>query len=431
MGNGQEWGGCSLFSFLPPASCLLPLPTDSDPVYFRSVHYHDPVTPIHRETWDAIVIGSGPAGSATALLLARGGASVLLVEKAPFPREKVCGCCVNQAAAAMLASLGLGDLLPSLCARQVDRFRLHTAGRRSTLALPGGFAVSRGALDQALVNEAVKAGVVFFDSTSAQLRPLAHSNEREVVVMRDGVAQTLRARLVVACTGLAGRVLDDEPGMNITIARHSLMGCAAIAEHFPQAYEPGIIHMAHGRAGYVGLVRLEDHRLDIAAALKPQVVQKLGGPGAAVESLLRENELPSVEVEQALEWRGTPLLTRQRSSVASDRLFVVGDAAGYVEPFTGEGIAWALASASAVAPLALRAIQAWTPTLIAQWNREHRRQLGARQRRCRWLTRAIRAPWVAGLVNRLLSALPLVGRPFVAAINRPWRLAGSEPGVAS
>ena len=384
-----------------------------------------------RDIWDAVVIGAGPAGSAAAMLLAKAGAAVLLVEKAQFPREKVCGCCVNQAAAGMLESLGLGSLLTLLSARPVDRFRLHTARRRSTLALPGGFALSRGKFDQALVDAATQAGCTFMDATSAQLRPMVNHDEREVVLTRQGETKTVRCRIVLACTGLAGRLLDEEPGMKVTIARNSLMGCAAIAENFPAAYEPGIIHMVHGSAGYVGLVRLEDDRLDIAAALKPDVVQKLGGPGAAVASLMRENDLPPVESDQPLEWRGTPLLTRHRASVAGHRLFVIGDAAGYVEPFTGEGIAWALASASAVTPLALRAIHMWDSSLISQWNREHHRQLGARQRRCRWLTRAIRAPWAAGLVNRVLSWMPLVGRPMVAAINRPWRQATHPQGVAT
>src|SRR5580658_10826881 len=65
----------------------------------------------HSSIWDVIVIGAGPAGSVTALELARLGCRVLLVDKASFPRSKVCGCCLNGAAIGTLHDLGLGNVL--------------------------------------------------------------------------------------------------------------------------------------------------------------------------------------------------------------------------------------------------------------------------------------------------------------------------------
>ena len=70
-------------------------------------------------TWDALVIGAGPAGSVAARELARRGCRVLLVDKATFPRPKVCGCCVNGAAIRALERLGLGHVLDgAIAARQ-------------------------------------------------------------------------------------------------------------------------------------------------------------------------------------------------------------------------------------------------------------------------------------------------------------------------
>ena len=71
-------------------------------------------------------------------------------------------------------------------------------------------------------------------------------------------------------------------------------------------------------------------------------------------------------------WQGTAGLTRQTQPLAEERLFLLGDAAGYVEPFTGEGIAWALASAQAVAPLARRAMERWDPQIARDWSVLHR-----------------------------------------------------------
>lgn len=371
---------------------------------------------VARDNFDAVVLGAGPAGSVAAMQLARGGASVLLVDKAAFPREKVCGCCVNAAAVGMLNALGLGELLPGLNALLTDQFRLCTPGRATTISLPPCFAVSRAAFDGALAEAAQREGVAFLDGTIGSL--VNSARPCSVRLRRGAETMIVTAAVVLGCTGLADRSFDEAPGLAPRIARRSHMGCAAITAEGPASYLPGVIYMAHGRGGYVGLNRLEDGRLDVAAALSPKFVQQRGGPGRAVSSVLGGVGLPTLPVD--LDWRGTPLLTRSRPSVAATRLFLVGDAAGYVEPFTGEGIAWAIASAQAVAPIALRAIETWDHSLVTAWNTTHRRLFGGRQRNCRWLTRAMRPPLVTRVVNRVLSLAPSLARPFVKAINRPW-----------
>ncbi len=102
--------------------------------------------------------------------------------------------------------------------------------------------------------------------------------------------------------------------------------------------------MACGRRGYLGLVRLEDGRLNLAAALDPCWMRVCGGPGPAAARLLAEVGWPPVPNLAEQNWRGTPALTRQARRRAAERLFLIGDAAGYIEPFTGEGMAWALAA---------------------------------------------------------------------------------------
>src|SRR5262249_58903437 len=114
-----------------------------------------------HEEWDAVVVGAGPAGSVTARELARGGARVLLVDKATFPRPKVCGCCLNRAALAALRAVGLGHI-PARCgAVPLSRVKLAAGRSAADVLLPGGVAVSREAFDAALVAEAVSAGVTF------------------------------------------------------------------------------------------------------------------------------------------------------------------------------------------------------------------------------------------------------------------------------
>jgi flavin-dependent dehydrogenase len=96
----------------------------------------------------------------------------------------------------------------------------------------------------------------------------------------------------------------------------------------------------------------------------------------------------------------------------------VGDAAGYVEPFTGEGMAWAVASAAALAPIAARD---WHPGLAREWEAAHRRVLGRRQLGCRVIAKALRFPRLTRLAVRVLSTFPALARPVVAAINHTRR----------
>ena len=382
------------------------------------------------ECFDALVIGAGPAGSAAALQLARRGRRVLLVDRARFPRHKVCGGCVNPAAIDVLTSLGLGDRLNRLHARPTRALRLCTGRTSSTIALSGGVAISRQAFDQALVDEAIAAGVTFRDGCSATLQPDTSGHIRSVLLLHDQHTTTVHANIILACAGLDARLLEGERDLPLKIARRSHMGVSAIATDVNAAYEPGVIHMVHGKGGYVGLVRIETGALDIAAALSPAFVKKQGGPAGAVEAILRSAHQPAIDSLHALDWQGTPLLSRRRTRVASHRLFVLGDAAGYVEPFTGEGIAWALASAQACAPIADAAIDAWSDAHAAAWNQTHHRLLAARQRRCRWLTRALRWRPLVGLANRVLRWAPALARPLVRSIQASWQsVAPPEPSL--
>ena len=181
--------------------------------------------------------------------------------------------------------------------------------------------------------------------------------------------------------------------------------------------------MAYGDGGYVGVVRLEDGRLAIAAALAAEAVKNAGGLGAAAASILADAGFPLIIGLRRFAWRGTPHLTRRSLHVSAHRLFAIGDAAGYVEPFTGEGIAWALASAVAVTPLVCRAVERWSESLPAEWTRLYRERIARRQRLCRAVTTVLRHPTISRGIVSLLSRMPRLASPVVRQLNAPpkWR----------
>ena len=285
--------------------------------------------------FDALVIGAGPAGSVTARELARRGFQVLLVDKATFPRTKVCGCCLNAAAVVTLRRLGLEHVLWG--AVPLDRVAIAAGRRTVTLRLPRGAALSREALDTRLVEAAVKAGVEFRPNTVVP-NP----------VSRDAKRSEFGENITVVASGLVAA--EAEP--------RSRIGAAVVipAEAAPCLFAPGTIYMATGRGGYVGLVRVEDGRLDMAAAFDAAFVKSVGGPARLRKRSPRKSAGPCHPASRNGRGRERPHSRGGRRDCAADRLFVVGDAAGYVEPFTGEGMAWAVMSAAALAPIAARAI---------------------------------------------------------------------------
>jgi flavin-dependent dehydrogenase len=372
-----------------------------------------------RREWDAIVVGAGPAGSLAAHELARRKLSVLLIDRASFPRWKVCGCCLNGRARAALAAAGLGDLTVRCGAQRLESILLTARGRSVHLPMSASVALSRESFDAALVEAAIRAGADFLPETRAVLEaPPGQSNERVRHVDLHGKGPPLRvaARVVLAATGLGGSLARAEASP--WTAPGARIGAGVVIATAPDFYRPGIIYMTCGAAGYLGLVRLEDGRLDLATALDPGCMRTLGGPGAAAEMLLDEAKWPIPEGLAGRGWRGTPALTRGAARVAGDRLFVLGDAAGYVEPFTGEGMAWALGAAIAVAPLAARAARDWQPALAREWGERYRRLVTHRQSICRATAAVLRHPVLAGICVSLLARLPVLAAPVLRRLNR-------------
>jgi len=345
--------------------------------------------------WDALVIGAGPAGSVTARELARRGCRVLLVDKATFPRAKVCGCCLNGTAIDALKRLDLAQVLEG--GMPLEGVRIAAGARTADVRLPRGIALSRDVFDARLVEEAVAAGVEF--------RP-------GIVVSRESEFLT-RARVVIIASGLTGGDTIPTPGSRIGA------GVVLPSETAPRFYGSHTIHMATGRGGYVGLVRVEDNRLDVAAAFDAAFVKSAGGPGAAAKAILRDVKWPVPSALADSPWRGTPALTRRPARFTERGAFVVGDAAGYVEPFTGEGMAWAVMSAAALAPIAAKAARAWDERLAREWETTHERIVGRRQRVCRVVSRVLRSPALTGIAIGALRWFPALSRPVVPALTRP------------
>lgn len=234
------------------------------------------------------------------------------------------------------------------------------------------------------------AGAAFRWNTGASMTPDG------ALTLSDG--ETIRAGVVIDASGLRGQRVDESRisprariglGLTTTAAR-----CAS-----------GELTMAVARSGYLGRVALPDGRVDFAAAVQPAFVRANASPTAALRAIWRSAGLDERDVPDG-PWRGTPALTRSRDA-QDGRILRVGDAAGYVEPFTGEGMSWALHAASNITADAVACIERGPSA--SNWPRTLHALLASRHRRCRAVSLAVRSPGLVSIGVRAASLVPALG----------------------
>jgi flavin-dependent dehydrogenase len=178
------------------------------------------------------------------------------------------------------------------------------------------------------------------------------------------------------------------------------------------------LYMACDAAGYVGIAPVENGRLDVAAAVDAAALGAAASPGKLVASILKHAGLPAPAGFDEAAWRGTPPLTKQTRPLGSHRCLLVGDAASYVEPFTGEGIGWALQSAVLACTLLANRLDVWDADLPARWKKLHDRAFGRHQRNCRRIVQLLRNKTVRTVVLWSLRRAPSLARPVVRRLDQ-------------
>jgi flavin-dependent dehydrogenase len=354
-------------------------------------------------TPDVLVVGAGPAGALAALAAARAGARVTVAERATFPRPKVCGSCLSEAGIGALRDCGAMDALAG--AVRLRAVRLVADGRELAIARDAGVTVGREALDARLAAIARDAGAEVRFGVGARAWP-------------DGSWTVGDERVAPGCTvvadGLAGRSLDAIDGFGWRVRPASRMGLGAVLAPGSVRCTEGEVRMHVARDGYVGAVALPDGTIDVAAAADPAAVRAAGGPGSFALAALG----PAVTDRAAFlgaEWRGTPTLTRSRARLASARILVAGDAAGYVEPFTGEGMGWAMATGAAAGALAARVVRG--AGACDEWPRIHASLVRRSRVRCRAIALALRSPAAVKAAITAGSMAPALARRVARSVG--------------
>ena len=360
--------------------------------------------------FDVAILGAGPAGSCAAIAAARTGARVLLIDRAQFPRDKVCGCCLAPAGVETLRAIDAGHVLDG--AIDLRSVRLACATRELTLRRNAGVAIGRDALDSRLIDEARRCGVDVRLGTPG--RVLGRDVGRDVVEIARG-DERICARVAIAADGLLGTSLDGNADFTWRIARKSRIGFGATIAAGAIACGEGEILMRVARGGYIGAVELPSGAIDVAAAIDPARLRQFASVADCARDWLGARVLDPSAITNA-RWKGTPLLTRRRACVAADGILVAGDAAGYIEPFTGEGMSWAIATGAAagvVAAQIARGEASWT-----MWPALYASIVGRSRTRCRVIALLLRSPMLVRALISIGNRAPEPFEAFSASIGR-------------
>lgn len=419
------------------------------------------ITQVHGQCWDVIVLGAGVAGASTAYWAATLGLKVLLVESKSFPREKVCGGCLNERAQASLERIGIFDDLQKAGAVPLNHLHIQSQRLGVLWRIPFLMSVRRSTLDSRLVQQAINAGCDYLPNTLGVVESLMHPDEshgsrsdnscsvkvrlKQTRQRGNSVADAtldfdqevaIVSRTVVVATGLTRSAIaaltvgasaksasanvsleqvsvsrsvieaDSRIGVHRLFTMDEWTDCMPLNTRNSLALG-GILHMLSGTHGYVGICMTDGGVIDVAAAIDPAVVQGKLGISEVLRQILLECGLEVNEEFLQTVWQTTPALTRVSPQVAVDRLFLVGDALGYIEPFTGEGMAWGFENAEALAPILCDAIKTGDYAQASKrWEQHVQRQRASRQQVCKWVVRQSRKRWKSQWVLRFLNWFP-------------------------
>jgi geranylgeranyl reductase family protein len=281
--------------------------------------------------YDVAIVGAGPAGSTCAALCAQAGLRTLLLERATFPREKVCGDCLNPGCWPVLDRLGVSERVTALPHARLEMVEfIGTDERTLRYPLPAGtrgeIAVKRSAFDAVLLDRAAEAGTIVKQGAALtaldpgwRLRTADDAFDADTLVAADGRNSTV-ARLL----GLLPAARKDRLGLQTHLAAPA--DCA------------GKVTMRLLPFGYCGVADVGGGQINLCLVARARDLGRLKA-WAGAHFHLSEDE----------PWRSIAPLARAPLVPTQDGLLLVGDAARVVEPFTGEGIYYALASGALAA----------------------------------------------------------------------------------
>lgn len=378
--------------------------------------------------YDVAIAGAGLAGSALAVLLARGGARVALLDPGRFPRDKLCGEFLSPECWGVLGRLGVAGAVERSGYRPIRRVRLSTpAGRVLEAEVvgpgePAGIGLGRSTLDAILLDAARGAGVDVFEATRVG-GPILDDAGRVAGLAARGAGPDpvlVPAKVTVAADGRhSALVRQAATTRGRSWFRPRLFGLKRhldASDPAAGADEPGVVGLHLIRGGYGGTCQVDGGATNLCALLPESAARARRGDldRVAAEVLGANPRLARLMAGAApvSPWKAVAGVRVQVSTPTRPGLLLAGDAQGTVDPLGGQGMTMALLGAEVLAPFVVQALESGRGGADAPLQRAcqaawHAR-FDRRVRLCRLLHHTLIRPGVVDLGSIL--------RPFGASI---------------
>lgn len=389
-----------------------------------------------------LIVGAGPAGSTAAILLARMGARVTIVDKSRFPREKLCGEFVSPEAIRILGRTGALASLERVAGRGAAVVLTDARGRSARLRIPGpgpeageALGIPRRDMDAALLDEAARAGVEVIEGFEVKLPLLARGRTLGVAGLERGASRErrLEAPFVIAADGRDSAMAR---GLAPEAFRSRASPMFGVQAHFRGIRGfGGAVELHYFRGGYVGLHEVGTGLVNVCALIDRSVAGEIPKqPERILRELFFTNAAARARLEGAervSDWLAVgSLVFRAEAPVRAGALFL-GDAAGTIDPFAGEGMSMAFRSAEIAAERIAAALThgedaAVSPAYAAGW----RREFAFRIRICRAIGRLTVRTALQGPMIGILRALPFLGNVLIRGTRAGVALRPRDDGPA-